>query len=86
MLEIGFVVGAGGEEDDARVFAVGRSERGEILAKGDEIRSEPQDVAIAEWRRERAAEDDAILQTIAGARRRLRAVGQDLKGAVLRCG
>ncbi len=82
VLEIGFVVGAGGEEDDAGVVAILWGERFEGFAHGAEEGGEALDAAIAEDVGERAGDDDAVFEGVARAGGGLGAVADDPELAV----
>ena len=75
VLEVGFVERSGREQHDARMVARGGREVQQGLAKGAEKRSQPLDLELAEQIRKSFRHDDAVFERIAGAGRRLRAVG-----------
>jgi hypothetical protein len=74
LLVIGLAVGAGREQADARLAAVRRLHQ--PRAKLAEEAGEAVDVEVAIEIGEDAAEDEAVFQRVAGARRRLRAIAQ----------
>ncbi|GJE71932.1 hypothetical protein CHKEEEPN_3484 [Methylorubrum podarium] len=80
LLDIGAAVGARREQADARVAALAR--RGEAGAEGLEEAGQALDVEVGEQVREGAGEHHPVLQRVAEAGGRLRAVGQDLPAPV----
>ncbi len=75
MLEVGLVEWSGRQQHHARIVAVSGERRSRRFAKGAEEGSEPLDLELAEQVRKRFRHYDAILERVACARRRLRAVG-----------
>ena len=82
VLEVGFVVGAGGEQDDAGVVAVVGGEGFEGVAQGAEEGGKAADAAVTEDIGEGAGDDDAVFEGVAGAGGCLGAVADDPEGAV----
>ena len=76
VLEVGLVVRAGRQQDDLRGLSRFGRERAQRVALGAEERREPLDLAVAKRLGQAARQDDAVLERIAGAGRRLRAVGE----------
>ena len=79
MFEIRFVVGARSVQDDARVFVIGRGEFRQSFPQRHEEWREALHLALAEDGRQRAGKNDPILERIARARGRLRAVAQNFE-------
>ena len=75
LLEVRRVVRPRRQQHDARVVS-GRRERRERAPLLLKIRREPLDVTLAELVGQQARHDDAVLERVARARRRLRAIGQ----------
>ena len=79
MLEVGLVVGAGGQEHDPGVVAVVGGDGAEGLAESPEEPGQAADLAVPEGLREHPGEDDPVLQRVARPRRGLGPVGQDVE-------
>ena len=76
MFEIRFVVRTGREQHDARILrSIGHQSRYSASRYASKKRASCRTCALAENRRQRARAHQAILERIADARRRLRAVG-----------
>ncbi len=74
MLEVGLVVGAGGEQDDQRRLVVGRRPvRQAVAQRGEEVR-QVMHAQVAEQLGEHARDDQAVFQRVARPGRRLGAV------------
>ncbi len=76
VLEVGLVVRPRGEEHDLGRLLVRRRERAQRVALRAEEGRQPLNLAAAERLRQAVQEDEAILEGIARARRRLRAIGE----------
>ena len=74
VLEIGLVVGAGGQQHDARVVFVPRGQGLQAFAERLEEWGQPLHPAIAERFGQRPRHHDAIFEGVAGAGRRLGAI------------
>jgi len=78
MLEVGFVVRPRCEQHHPWLVIVRPwRERHQRVALSAKERGQPLNLAIAERLGQAAQQDDAVLERVAGARRRLRAVSQD---------
>jgi len=86
VFKIGFVVGAGGEENDAGIVLVLRGEGFEGIAHGAEEGGDALDAAIAENVGESAGDDETIFEGVAGAGGSLGAIGDDPELTVGRAG
>ena len=85
MLEISFVVRAGSEQHDVGVVVIRWSQRSKCGSQRRKERSQTFDVALPEFRRQCARQNDAIFQRIARTGRRLRAVAENLKFSICAC-
>ncbi len=84
LLEVRRVRRARGEQHDARVVPVVRRQRLQGLTQRPEEQREPLDVALAEHVGEDARDDDAVLERVPAAGRRLGLVLEHAKLAALR--
>ena len=82
MLEVALVVGPGSEQHDARIVVVARRQADEGVAGGGEEGGQSPHPAFAVGLRQDAREHDAVLERVAGAGGRLRAVGEHPPRAV----
>ena len=82
VLEVGLVVGARREQHDARRVGRPRRQRVEHLAQAAEERRQPLHAAVAEGLRQAARQRDPVLERVAGAGRRLGAIGEHPPRAV----
>ena len=76
LLEVGRVVRPRAEQHDARVVVAGRRQRRQRLAHRAEERRQARDVAVAKDVGQHARHHDAVLERVAGAGGRLRAIGR----------